>query len=164
MRSRCRTLSLAPLGDDNLRRLLLYHRPDLATDAVDHLIALADGSLGRALKLADSGGLDYATLAADILDELPRLSTARIFDIADAVLRGEGGFLTFIDLLRRALANAVRNAASGAPHPAGQRLAALRPLAAWSEAWQALGQLAAETEDFYMDKRQAIISALRLLA
>jgi DNA polymerase-3 subunit delta' len=164
LRSRCRALDLAPLGQGALRALLEHHLPELRPDQLGRLIALADGSLGRALTLAEGEGLAMADLAADVLDQLPRLSTARLHGVADQVGRGEAAFSTFIDLLRRALATAIRQAARGAPDALGQKLAALRPLAAWSEVWQALGRLQDETEHAYLDRRQAVVSALRLLS
>jgi DNA polymerase-3 subunit delta' len=164
LRSRCRALDLAPLGQGALQALLAQHRPDLGSDQVGRLIGLADGSLGRALMLAEGEGLAMADLAADVLYQLPRLSAARVQGVADQVGRGESAFSTFIDLLRRALASAVRQAARGAPDALGQKLAGLRPLDAWSEVWHALGRLQDETEHAYLDRRQAVVNALRMLA
>jgi DNA polymerase-3 subunit delta' len=164
LRSRCRALDLAPLGQGALTVLLEQQAPQLGAEQRGRLAALADGSLGRALMLAEAEGLALAELAAEVLDGLPRLSLARLQDVADRVGRGEAAFSTFIDLLRRALASAVRQAARGAPDALGQKLASIRPLAAWSEVWHALGRLQDETEHAYLDRRQAVVSALRLLA
>jgi DNA polymerase-3 subunit delta' len=164
LRSRCRALELAPLAEPHLRRLLEHHLPTLADAQRTRLIALADGSLARALVLAEAEGLAYADLAAEVLERLPHLSPAQVHSVADRVGRGESGFATFMDLLRHALAGAVRQAARGAPDALGQKLAALRPLSAWSETWQALGRLRDDTESAYLDRRQAVVDALRLLA
>jgi DNA polymerase-3 subunit delta' len=69
-----------------------------------------------------------------------------------------------MDLLRAALAAAIRAAARGRPDPRQARIAALRPLDAWGDVWHALTQLQDETERFALDKRQAIVAALALLA
>jgi DNA polymerase-3 subunit delta' len=164
LRSRCRALELAPLGQGALTALLEHHLPELGAAQRARLVGLADGSLGRALMLAEAEGLALAELAAEVLEQLPRLGLARLHDVADRVGRGEAAFSTFIDLLRRTLASAVRQAARGAPDALGQKLAGLRPLAAWSEVWEALGRLQDETEHAYLDRRQAVVSALRLLS
>jgi DNA polymerase-3 subunit delta' len=164
LRSRCRALDLAPLGEAHLRALLDHHVPGLAEAERVRLIGLADGSLGRALVLAEAEGLAYADLADEVMETLPDITPARVQSVADRVGRGETGFSTFIDLLRHALAGAVRKAARGTPDPLGEKLAALRPLSAWSQTWQALGRLRDETESAYLDRRQAVVDALRLLA
>jgi DNA polymerase-3 subunit delta' len=144
--------------------LLATTRPDLTAPQRTRLIDLADGSIGRALRLADAEGLAYADLADEVLTQLPTLSLSRMQTIADRVLRGDSGFTTFIDLLRRGLATAIRATAAGTQNQIGQNLATLRPLDAWSETWHTLGRLRDDTEHAYLDKRQAVISALRLLA
>ena len=53
----------------------------------------------------------------------------------------------------------VRRAAGGAP----ERLADLRPLAAWVEVWQSLGQIQIDTERLNLDRRQALLSSIALL-
>jgi DNA polymerase-3 subunit delta' len=68
-----------------------------------------------------------------------------------------------MDLLRAAIASAVREAARGRGDPEQRRLAALRPLDAWGDVWQALTRLQHETEWSALDRRQAILSALALL-
>ncbi|MCH8238393.1 MAG: DNA polymerase III subunit delta', partial [Proteobacteria bacterium] len=57
IRSRCRTLALQPLAEDRVADLLSAHRPELAPADVASLARLAEGSPGRALRLADAGGL-----------------------------------------------------------------------------------------------------------
>lgn len=164
LRSRCRALNLAPLGDAAMRAVLAVHRSDLTGSAVDRLIDLADGAPGRALMLAEEDAIGYAELAAEVLAHTSNLGLARRYSIADQVVRGEGGFTTFFDLLRRALAQSVREAARGAPQGVAAQLAAIRSLDGWSEIWQALGRLQHDTERAYLDKRQAVLDALRLLA
>jgi DNA polymerase III subunit delta' len=58
----------------------------------------------------------------------------------------------------------VREAARGRADPKHARPAPLRPLAACGDVWQALTRLQHETEWFAPDRRQAILSALALLA
>ena len=164
LRSRCRALALAPLGDAPMHDVLRAALPDLPAAARARLLHLAEGSPGRALALADADALAFADLAEEVLDQLPLLDPARVLAIADRTLKGDTGFATFMEMLRASLARAVRLAARGQPDARGRRLAALRPLAAWSEVWHALGRLHDETEFAYLDKRQAVISALALLA
>ena len=164
IRSRCRQLRLPSLAPEDMAAVLQRYLPDLPpTGERDHLIRLADGSPGRALQLAEAEGIALAALVDEVLGELPQVSMARAYAVADALGRSDGAFDAFMDLLRDALGQSIRHAARGLADPGTARLAKLRPLAAWSDVWHALGRLRDETEYFHLDKRQAIVSGLRLL-
>jgi DNA polymerase-3 subunit delta' len=163
IRSRCRRLRLDPLDDAAMAELLAVYLPDLSDDERGRLITLAEGSPGRALKLADAEGLKIAALVDEVLAALPDLPAARAYALADTLLRGETGFSTFMDMLRAGLAAAVREAVRGRADPEQARIAALRSPDAWVEVWQALSRLQDETEWFNLDKRQALVAGLGML-
>ena len=164
IRSRCRRLRLDPLDDAAMAELLAAYLPDLADDERLRLVGLAEGSPGRALKLAEAEGLKIAALVDEVLAALPNLPATRAYALADTLLRGEGGFSTFMDMLRTGLAAAVRDAVRGRADPEQARIAALRSPDAWVEVWQALSRLQDETEWFNLDKRQALVAGLGMLS
>jgi DNA polymerase III subunit delta' len=163
IRSRCRRLRLEALPDATMDALLARYLPHLGQDERGRLITLAEGSPGRALTLAEGEGLALAALVDQTLAVLPDLPATAGHDLADKLGRGDENFSTFMDLLRAALASAVREAARGRADPEQARLVALRPLEAWGDVWQALTRLQHETEWFALDRRHAILSALALL-
>ena len=71
IRSRCRRLRLNALSSDEMSALLAKALP--AMDAAERLrlASLADGSPGRALQLADEGGIALAKLVAGVLKRMP---------------------------------------------------------------------------------------------
>ena len=155
IRSRCRRLALEPLADALVERLLRQAMPEL--EDVAGVIALAGGSIGRALALAQGAGLACARLADEALEGV---APARAFALADEVLRLEDGYGLFMTLLRLRLAE--RIAARGRNGEAGPRG---QPLAAWVELWQGLGALQAATEGVNLEPRQALLEAMaRVLA
>lgn len=166
IRSRCRRLRLATLDAADMGALLQIYLPELDGTGRDRLIGLAEGSPGRALQLAEGDGVSYADMVGDILAALPGLRPEgvllRAHALADTLGRQEDGFATFMELLRASLATAVRDAARGRAEP--DRLIATRPLDAWVDVWHALGRLQDETEFLYLDKRQALVNGLGLLA
>ena len=164
IRSRCRRLRLSPLPEATMTALLGDYLPELDAAGRARLAALAEGSPGRALLLAEEEGLAIAGLVDGVLAALPALPPMRAYEIADKLGRAETGFSTFMDLLRAALAGAVRAAARGTAGPEQERLAGLRPLAAWGDVWHGLTRLQDETERFALDKRQAIVAALAALS
>ncbi len=160
IRSRCRALALRPLSDADMERVLSGYLPDTSEDERARLIALAEGSPGRALLLREAHGLELAGLVDAVLAKLPELPGAG-WDVADKLARD--GFSIFMDLLRGAIAAAVRAGARGRADPEQARLLGLHSLEAWGDVWQALTQLQEETERFALDRRQAVLSGLRLL-
>ena len=163
IRSRCRHLRLMPLTTGQTDEVLALALPDAPAEERAGLAALAAGSPGRAVALAEEGGVAIAGLVAGVLRDVPRVTALRAYDVADKLARNDGGYSTFMDLLRAAISAAVREAARGRGDPAQRRLAATRPLAEWGDLWQALTRLQDETERFNLDKRHAIVSGLDLL-
>lgn len=164
IRSRCRRLRLGRLEDAVLLELLRRYRPDTTEAERLRLASLAEGSIGRALSLAEGDGLPAADLVARVLAELPHPRHRLADEVADALGRSEDSFATFMELLRADIAAAVRDGARGVAEPAQTHLLGQRRLADWVDIWQALGALQAETEDLYLDKRHAIAKTLSMLA
>jgi len=163
IRSRCRRLPRSPLRFADMESLLADYLPEQTPQERARLTGLAEGSPGRALSLAAGSG-NFADLVAGVLEDLDTLSFERANQLADAVNRHEDGFSDFMDMLRAAIAAAVRDVARGRPDPGQLRLVGLRPLDAWVDVWHALTRLQDETESAYLDKRQAIVTGLGLLS
>ena len=164
IRSRCRLLALSPLDMTAMGEVLGRALPEMPEAEREKLALLAGGSPGRALDLVAEEGVALAGLVGEVLRGLPELPVGRAHEVADALGRSDTAFATFMDLLRAALAAAVGAAARGGADSEQARIAGLRPLAAWSDVWHALGRLQDDTERFYLDKRQAIVSGLSLLS
>ena len=163
IRSRCRRLRLAPLGDAAMDQVLSRYLSHLHVDDRARLIALAEGSPGRAMMLAEDEGLKIAMLVDKLLSDLPGVPASRGYEIADFLGRNDTGFSTFMDLLRSSVAAAVREHVRGRADPDQQRLVELRPIDAWGELWQGMTRLQDDTERFSLDKRQAIVAGIAML-
>jgi DNA polymerase III subunit delta' len=163
IRSRCRRLALSPLADDVMARLLADYLPDHSQNDRDRLITLAEGSIGRALAMADEDGIAVAALVDKLFASLPDVRPSTGYEVADALARSESGFQLFTDQLITGIAALVRDTVRGRADPEQQRLAALRPLEAWGEVWQGLLRLQDETERFALDKRQALVACVGML-
>ena len=139
--------------------------PQLADfmNALDGINALAEGSPGRALLLAAGEGLALSDLVDQVLTALPALPASRAHALADTLGRPDGGFSTFMDLLRAAISAALRDVLHGRGDLEQERLVSLLSLEAWGETWHALTRLQDETERFSLDKRQAVVAGLGLL-
>ena len=116
IRSRCRTLRLAPLAPTEMQAALAGAGLDLP-DNPDGLTVLSAGSVGAAYRLLSLGGLEiYAELIA-ILDSLPRLDRPRALALAEAAAQRNAGerFDLLLDLIDVALSRLARTGATGQP-------------------------------------------------
>jgi DNA polymerase III subunit delta' len=173
IRSRCRKLTLQPLEEAQVDRLLGDRRPALADDDRRALARLAEGSVGRAVDLADAGGLDLYRAVVGLLNGLPRLDVAAAHVFADALTRkgDDGAFETATELLVWWLARFTRSLARGtlpAEIVAGEdalmrRLAAARGLDRWLEVWEKTVRSFSRAESANLDRKQVVVNALLAL-
>jgi DNA polymerase-3 subunit delta' len=143
IRSRCRTLSCAPLPPDDVGAALTGALPDLDPEEALALARLSSGSVGAAVRLHVQDGLELAGTLDRMLDSLPgldRMAATRL--AADlAAPKAEDRRALFLDMLDQRLAGLARQGVLGhavappvpaalTPGPqAGRR---------WAEAQQAL--------------------------
>jgi DNA polymerase III subunit delta' len=174
IRSRCRRLVLQPLAEETVLRLLAARRPDIAPSDATALARLAAGSIGRALALAESGGLELYRAMAELLGSLPRLDAAAPHAFADRVARpeAEAAYRVVVELLPDWLAR-MTTVSAGAPgagealpgeHAAMRRLSAGRGLDRWVEVWERINRLFAQTDSVNLDRKQVVLNAFFMLA
>jgi DNA polymerase-3 subunit delta' len=181
IRSRCRKLTLKPLPEAEIVRLIGHYRPDIAESDARALARLAPGSIGRALDLAASGGLDLYRVLLKLLNPLPELDAAALHTLADKLARAEAedSYRTVTELLTQWLARMIRTAAAengdrGADeHGEGEivrgeregmrRLAARRSLDQWVEVWENITRLFAQADGLNLDRKQVVLGAFLAL-
>ena len=118
IRSRCRELRLSPLSPDDMTSAL--EQAGMGGDASPELTALADGSVGEAMRLTQLGGLSMYQEIVSIFAGLPRPDRARALKLAEAAAtRGaEARFEMLLTMFDTFLARLARTGATGsAPVP-----------------------------------------------
>ncbi len=175
IRSRCRFLPLRPLDEASLRAVLAPLLTTLPGDEAAALLALAEGSPGRALALHEAGGVALYRDLLDLLGTLPALDALKLHALADRAQAGEGRerYRLIGELLLAVLARALRGltggeAASGglaaSEAEIGGRLGAARGgLEQWVEVWDNLRRLFARADAIELEPRQTLISAFGTL-
>lgn len=167
IRSRCRMLFLQPLAATTVDRLLQRYRPAVQADERQTLIGLCDGSIGRAMELADRGGAELYRTLLDLLAGLPRLDTGSVHGFAETMSRkgedAQGGFRTALDLMGGIVHRLAKTAAGErAVLPAEAQLAARcagRGAQPWVEAWDRLGRLESAGDGLNLDRKAVLLSA-----
>ena len=170
IRSRCRKLLLNPLPEEVVAGLLARMRPDLADADRAALARLAEGSIGRALDLAEAGGLALYRDLMGLLGTLPRLDVVAAHGLGDKLARkgADTAYYAVTDLLVWWLARFARSLARGAIPPEVvpgeaalmQRLARDRGLDRWVEVWEKVNRLFARAESANLDRKQVVLNAL----
>jgi DNA polymerase-3 subunit delta' len=89
VRSRCRRFPLARLPQPLVLQLLARYRPDLAATDAEALARLAEGSIGRAIELAEVGGIELYRSILEFLAQIPRLDVAGLYGFADRLARAD---------------------------------------------------------------------------
>lgn len=167
IRSRCRTLTLKPLPDGVVADLLGRYRPDLADDERRALVQLAEGSIGRALDLAERGGAGLYRDLITLLAAAPAFDIPALHAFGDKLARGDGeGLVTAGELLQGWLVRLVRQGAGVGPaveavpgeSALAQRLAAAG-LDQWVEVWEKITRLFARADALNLDRKQVILDA-----
>lgn len=163
IRSRCRRIDLNPLPESEMAPLLARLLPDMEQADRRRLAVLAQGSPGRAMGLAEAGGLELQAMVEASLAALQKREPPRDHALADrlAMDRSGSAFAIFFALLRAAIAAGLGDAARGRAAPAW---IARHPLAVWASLWDRLGTLADDTERLNLDRKQAVLTGLSWLA
>ena len=145
IRSRCRVLRCAPLGPDDLARALAPLGVD--TGDAGGLAALAGGSVGTALRLAEMDGLQTYAALTNLFDGAPGIDRPAALRLADSVAgkASEARFDMLVTLIDIFLARLAHAGIAGPPDPEivpGEAtvLARLAPDAQAARVWAGLQQ------------------------
>ena len=160
IRSRCRRLVLKPLTDGTVAELVARYLPE-ARDA-DLLARLACGSVGRALSLAEEGGLALYHDLVGLLETLPELDSGALHGLGERVAKSDTAFHALSDLLRWWLGRLIIFATDGERGGADAGEAALMErlasggLEPWLEVWEKVNRLLARADN--LDRKQVVLN------
>lgn len=177
LRSRCCRLALAPLPRPVLRELLEAQLPESDAGGRETLAELAEGSIGRAVALADAGGPELFARLVGFAGSLPDLDLPALHEFADGLARrdAEAAWRTTMWLwarwLARIAAAAVRApcAAPGGAGPVAGESEAARMLTArlgverLAALWEKTVAQTAQAEGLNLDRKQVVVGAFHQL-
>ncbi|HXO91990.1 MAG TPA: DNA polymerase III subunit delta' [Stellaceae bacterium] len=170
IRSRCRRFPLTALERPAVMQLLRRYRPELDEPEAEALAMLCEGSVGRALEIADAGGLPLYGSIVEMLSQVPVIDLARLHAFADQLARAdaEDGYRAGAELLSQFLARMAAGAARrrlgeqqvvAGESAAMQRLAARADPARWAALREEIGQGFATADQLNLDRKQAMLGA-----
>lgn len=166
IRSRSRKLEVPSLPGDVIGDALANGGiEDLAEADLSLAGALAEGSLRRAIFLAQGGGLALHRDLNALLARLPDMDIEAAHALADKVAaRGnEDAWIGF----RETLAGWLNRRVRGEEEPGSFALAPVvlrTPLERWAEVWEKLRETTETADEFNLDRKRAALSILMALA
>ncbi len=170
IRSRCRKLTLNPLGAEDIAAVLAANDQQVSAKDAAAVALLAEGSAGEALSLAAGGGLELYGRIEGVLGSLPNPDVQTLHALADTVAKrgADDTWRAAQDMVIRWCGRVARTLATGETAPdiivgEGTRVLALSAggsPAAWAEAWAQLAQDFAKADGLNMDRKHAFLDAV----
>jgi DNA polymerase-3 subunit delta' len=178
IRSRCRELRLTPLSDDQVETRLAALLPDTDIDTRQLAARLGEGSLGRAVHIAEQGGLDSFRDLVALLADGGRDRIA-IHDLCDrfAPAGAEPAYRSFVDLLQWWMGRAIKVQALGQAEGLGagndlfpgdsraiDHVTRGRTLDQSLELWEKMARLFERADSVNLSRKQVMVNVLTALA
>jgi len=162
IRSRCRRLVLKPLAKPLVIEALETAGIGADANARDLAADLADGSLGRAIALAEDQSIETIRSVRAVLDQFPRYDPVKAQTLADTLGRrgAEDRYRLAVELITDWISARMRADAQG--QGGSPPLAAV--LAPWAEVWEKTARTFRETERLNLDRTQTLLSVFRILS
>jgi DNA polymerase III subunit delta' len=155
LRSRCRMLPLRPLDRAEVARAAAALAGRSASDPVVlEAAAAADGSVGRALSLLDSGALTLRSRIEELLRQLPRIDFPALHALGESMGGADASPLA-------TFSETVRDWLSAQLSPANGDLARLARVA---EVWEKVGRATRDAELYNLERKPLVFSVFGWLA
>ncbi|MBN43058.1 MAG: DNA polymerase III subunit delta' [Alphaproteobacteria bacterium] len=152
IRSRCRALPLQTLNNEQVTKVMARSGSDLMPDDMQVVSDISGGSPGRAIHLAQAGGLELYQEVAQLFKTLPGLETEFLHTFSDkfAGAAGEQGYRAFLEILNWLLLREIRNDATTGR--GGRRLER------WLKAWENISELTTHADNVNLDRKQVVLN------
>ena len=170
IRSRCRILKFAPLEAQEMETAIAAayraagREPPLS-ERMRACVPLANGSVGRALRLLESGGSALYDRMIRLMARLPELDHEAVHALADelSVQRANEAYELFFELVSEALVRIAGHAATGAgavgaEAKLAQRLRDTHALAQWALLWETIQRAKAEADALNLDRKNLVLT------
>jgi DNA polymerase III subunit delta' len=158
LRSRCRIVTLRPLGETDVAAALAAATGAAATNAeIAAAAAAADGGVARAFAMLDGNALELREQALDMLNRLPALDSKALHGLGEAIAGTDPKPLTdFVDTVNAWMSDRLHRTA-------GER-GALGQIARLAEAAERVNTAARDAQEYNLERKPLVFSVFGLLA
>lgn len=107
--SRCAKLNLKPLDDNIVASLLRRYRPELAEKEIKPLVEMSAGSIGKAIKYADTDALSFYGNLEKIIYSKNNFSTSDLLDFCSKNSKSEDNYSIAKEMILKFISNNMKN-------------------------------------------------------
>ncbi len=167
IRSRCIKMQMRPLETSMVASLAKGYIPDLSEKDAARLAQLSDGSIGRALALAEAGGLDLWKEMSRLLSSLPKMDVPALHKLAERVSRvgSEESYRTVTGLVRWWLEGVILSISGKGPSSTATqedadmmaRIGSQASLDRWFHVWEKINHLVSRADAVNLDRKQVVL-------
>ena len=167
IRSRCTKMALRPLNQPTVVSLIERYMPEIKSADAKRLAQLSDGSIGRALSLAEAGGLDLWRETRNLLSSLPGLDVRSLHSLAEKVSRAgaEESYNTVTGLVRWWLEGLILVISGKDAGPISTKedvemmasIGAKASLDRWFHVWEKINNLVFRANAVNLDRKQVVL-------
>ncbi len=174
IRSRCCRLALDRVADAAMREILTRGGAGVEPGDLARLLAVAEGSPGRAFALLEAGGLELLDTVVGLAATLPDLDLPALHEFSDRLTRrdAEPAYRTAMQLFLWWIARVARAGADGGlpgeevvegEGKAASNVAARAGLDRLATLWEKCARLIDRAESVNLDRKQVVLGAFRQL-
>lgn len=145
IRSRCAKISLQPLSKDEVASLLRRYNPELNETEIKGVAKISSGSIGKALRYAEYGGLTQYKRLEDLFYSRSRYNLSDALQFCDEVARDENAWNLATELIYYFISENLKG---------GEKVNEL------SEIWNKVTTTVNEVSSLNMDKKQAMYNII----
>ena len=174
IRSRCCRLPLDRVADDAMTEILARGGAGAEPGELARLLAIAEGSPGRAFALLEAGGLELLDTLVGFAGALPHLDLPALHEFSDRLARrdAEPAYRTAMQLFLWWIARVARAGADGGL-PGGEvvegegeiaaNIVGMAGLDRLAALWEKCARLIDRAESVNLDRKQVVLGAFRQL-
>lgn len=145
IRSRCAKINLQPLSEDEVASLLRRYNPELNETDVKGIAQISSGSIGKALRYSEYGGLNKYKLLESLFYAREHYNLTDALQFCDEVSRDENLWNLAAELIEHFIYENLQG---------GEKINEL------SEAWNKVRTTFHETDSLNMDKKQVMYNII----
>lgn len=145
IRSRCAKINLQLLSEDEVASLLRRYNPELDETEVKGLAKISSGSIGKALRYSEYGGLQKYKMLESLFYAREQYNLTDALQFCDEVARDEDAWSLAVELIKHFIAENMKG---------GERVEEL------GNAWNKVTTMVNEVASLNMDKKQVIYNII----
>jgi DNA polymerase III subunit delta' len=145
IRSRCAKINLQPLSEDEVASLLRRYNPELDETEVKGLAKISSGSIGKALRYSEYGGLQKYKMLESLFYARKQYNLTDALQFCDEVARDEDAWSLAVELIKHFIAENMKG---------GEKVEEL------SNAWNKVTTMVNEVASLNMDKKQVMYNII----